>query len=282
MLCRGPTPKTLERTLSRQALSYRQRADRRLLPRRIRLAATAEPPSTVNDALDFFYRADPAGPVRYFPGRGWRARTHEEAFLRWLEDDPAQREMPKDRAETKRWKEDPVAEAVRILQAVQRRPAINFRRLAQDVEAVFYGLGGGGPIESANRMRLRLGDYEVRRELLRRHARFPSKAWDWQPPDEPAPTGTRWVVWVGPEGVSENAEVFVPHGPAFRRGVPVQLPEAMAKRLVETAEEKAGEVEDPLPPHFRYATAAEEKAAEVEDPKPAHSTLVRNAVPISP
>ena len=109
---------------------------------------------------------------------------------------------------------------------------------------------------------LRYGDYDLRRELLRRHARFPAKAWNWTPPDEPAPSGTpRWVVWVGPEGVGANAEVFVPHGPAFRRGVPVQLPEAMAKRLVETAEKKAGEVEDPLPPHFRYGTAAEVKAA---------------------
>ena len=254
--------------------------------------AIGEPPSTVWDALDLFYRSDPAGPVRYFPGRGWWARSHEEAFLRWLKNDPAQREVTVDWMGTKhwkgpgrwmgRWKEDPVEGAVAFLRAVQRRPAINFRRLAQDVEAVFYGLGGGGPIESANRMRLSLGDHDVGRELLRRHARFPLKAWDWQPPDEPAPTGTRWVVWVGPEGVSENAEVFVPHGPAFRRGVPAKLPELTAKELVERAEVKAKEVEDPLPPHFRYATAAEEKAAEVEDPKPAHFTLVRNAVPVSP
>ncbi len=113
---------------------------------------------------------------------------------------------------------------------------------------------------------LRYGDYDLRRELLRRHARFPARAWDWHPPDEPAPTGTpRWVVWEGPEGTGEDAEVFIPHGPAFRRGVPVQLPEPMAKRLVETAEEKAGEVEDPLPPHFRYATKDEAAAAGKEE-----------------
>ncbi len=246
--------------------------------------------STVRDWLQVLREL---GQVRSFPPLGFYSPRHEAVVLRtWAEklSEEWRRTLLRlaVRPSPERWKRDPVQEAAWLLPPLgwgrwrdhrEDLPVIVERALLAVEE-----LEGCGPaLPATRRMRSALGDYEVGRELLRRHPRFPSKAWDWHPPDEPEPGGTPlWVVWDGPEGVGENAEVFVPHGPAFRRGVPVQLPEAMAKRLVETAEKKAAEAEDPKPAHFRYATVAEDKAAEVDDPKPAHFTLLRNAVPVSP
>ena len=94
-----------------------------------------------------------------------------------------------------------------------------------------------------------------------------------------------WVVWDGPEGTDENAVVESPGLPDFTRSVPVMLSEEVAKHLVERSAEKAGEVEDPLPPHFRYADKAEvaplEKALKKEA-KEAEAAAAAAAEPAEP
>lgn len=91
-------------------------------------------------------------------------------------------------------------------------------------------------------------------------------------------SNTRWVVWDGPDGIEDGAEGEVTGVAIFRKGVPTELPEKTAEEIVKLAKEKAGEVKDPLPPHFRYATgkevtalrkdekAAAEAAAAAEEP----------------
>ena len=114
-----------------------------------------EPKSTVYDAMELFFRDSLGGPVRYFPGKGWYARIHEEDVLRLLEDHPARQDIRVARNEPDRWDDDPVEKAAWFLGNVQGRPVKDLSRLPQDVGAALYALqGGGSPIESVNRMRL--------------------------------------------------------------------------------------------------------------------------------
>ncbi len=180
----------------------------------------------------------------------WRADLHR-ATLRWLQETGLRRNK-----DGSPWHPD--------LDEVRNEVWRVSRVFPQEKEtplafAAMKGVADGRPLTEPATLptyldprenALRFGDYGLRKELLLRHTNSFLK---------PRPGPSRWTVWVGPEGTAENAEIFVPHGPTFQRGVPVKLPELTAKELVERAEAKAEEVEDPLPPHFRYATATEVK-----------------------
>ncbi len=97
--------------------------------------------------------------------------------------------------------------------------------------------------------------------------------------DEPE---ERYVMWDGPKGTEKGAEGEVTGVAIFRKGIPTKLPEPTAKHIVELAEEKAGEVKDPLPAHFRYAKAAEVKALLAEGKAAAKETAAATAAAAEP
>ena len=228
------------------------------------MAAIGEKPTNPATTWRVLRRLRQDGLVVRVPGLGWVRRDNvaalsawreglHKATLRWLQETGLRRNrdgspwnLDLDEVRNEVWR------ASRVFPQEKETPLV-FAAMKQAARGGLLEEPSVGREDlNAREDALRHGDYGLRKELLLRHADSSLK---------PRPGPSRWVVWVGPEGTGENAEVFLLDGPIFRRGIPVQLPEPMAKRLVETAEAKAKEVEDPLPPHFRNATDAEIEAA---------------------